>query len=176
MDIDDADKHAVRAIIEKYGLTDAGRLAEFFAANDLRLPYRRERPGAKENPVLYRRWSGMMSRCYNPNVVSYRHYGGRGIRVCARWHDFENFVADMGEPPEGMSLDRIDVNGGYSPENCRWATQQVQVANRRPVKRGPSKGVLRTIAKMERWANEKFGRDLDGDLLPDRGAVSARSA
>lgn len=80
----------------------------------------------------YNAWQAMKRRCTNPKVVNYRHYGGRGIRVCPEWfNSFETFLADMGEVPEGKSLDRIDVNGNYEPGNCRWATGEEQVANRR---------------------------------------------
>jgi hypothetical protein len=73
----------------------------------------------------------MQQRCDNPNNDAYRHYGGRGIKVCERWRKFENFLADMGERPDKTSLDRIDTNGNYEPSNCRWATRKQQMGNTR---------------------------------------------
>lgn len=79
----------------------------------------------------YWSWSGMLSRCRDPRNASYKHYGVRGITVCERWHDFENFLADMGPRPDGKTLDRINGDGNYEPGNCRWAAKAEQDANRR---------------------------------------------
>lgn len=81
----------------------------------------------------YRKWSSMHRRCIDIGHPSYKRYGGRGISVCDRWsgpNGYNNFVADMGEPPEGMTLGRIDHATHYSPENCRWETWGEQAASR----------------------------------------------
>lgn len=80
----------------------------------------------------YKSWQAMLKRCYAPGNASYDNYGGRSIKVCKRWRKFENFFADMGERPDGMTLDRLEVNKNYTPKNCRWATRTQQRANRRP--------------------------------------------
>ena len=95
--------------------------------------------GAKPTSVrgkqtrLYRKWQSMLARCYQPSHQAYKHYHGKGIEVCERWRGpggFQNFAADMGECPEGLTLERIDNAKGYDPSNCKWATWAEQAANR----------------------------------------------
>lgn len=90
----------------------------------------RERHGMTGHP-LHRTWRGMRDRCLNPNNPYYSYYGERGITICNRWDNFANFVKDMGDRPEGMTLDRINPDGNYEPSNCRWATKNVQQRNQR---------------------------------------------
>lgn len=80
----------------------------------------------------YKSYKSMMARCYRSTEINYPNYGGRGITVCDRWKvSPDNFYEDMGERPEGTSIDRIDVDGNYCPENCRWATLEMQNCNKR---------------------------------------------
>ena len=85
----------------------------------------------KTKPNLYDVWRSMRNRCLNPNAKQFADYGGRGITICARWDSYAAFEADMGERPPGYSLDRIDNEKGYSPENCRWADKKTQQRNQR---------------------------------------------
>lgn len=110
----------------------------------------------KESPT-YTSWNHMMDRCKNPKHLHYHRYGGRGITVCKRWIKFKNFLEDMGERPEGLTLDRRNNDRGYYPKNCRWATNIQQNRNRR-------NNVLITFNNRTKclpdWA-EEFGIDCE---------------
>lgn len=99
----------------------------------------------------YRSWNYMLQRCYNAKNTKFPLYGGRGISVCERWHHFPNFLEDMGECPEGLSLDRKDSNGNYEPNNCRWATPIEQSNNIRTNRFLEFNGSRKTMAQ---WARE----------------------
>lgn len=100
----------------------------------------------------WRTWRHIKDRCYNPNTERYPHYGGRGIKVCDRWlNSFENFYADMGKKPEGYSIERINIDGDYSPENCKWIALRDQANNKKNNKFVTFKGKTQTVAQ---WAEE----------------------
>lgn len=100
----------------------------------------------------YKIWGGMIQRCDNSNSKAFRHYGGRGISVCRRWKKYENFLADMSRSPSPEhSLDRINNNGNYEPENCRWATWNEQARNRKTNKLLEYNGKSQCLAA---WAEE----------------------
>ena len=100
----------------------------------------------------YNVWLSMMHRCYLQSTDSYPRYGGRGIQVCERWHSIENFLEDVGERPNNQySIDRIDPNGNYEPNNCRWATKKQQQRNRRDTRMLTWQGKTQALAD---WGEE----------------------
>ena len=102
---------------------------------------------------LYSTWGAMKARCYNPNSKAYKYYGARGIKVCDRWLDINNFIEDMYHSyQESLTLDRIDVNGNYDPDNCRWTTKEVQHRNTREIYKNNTSG-FRGVA----W-NKQFSK------------------
>ena len=98
----------------------------------------------------YRAWGAMKSRCNDKNNKHYDRWGGRGIKVCDRWNDFSRFHEDMGDMPDGMSLDRIDNDGDYCPKNCRWATPKEQANNTRRNIKIKYKGDTYTISELSK--------------------------
>lgn len=118
----------------------------------------------------YRSWSHMLTRCNNRKHGGYRSYGGRGITVIPRWRDFSEFVKDMGQPPgDGrFSLDRIDNNKGYSPENCRWATRVQQARNRSDTRMITFRGETKCLAE---WVATEGGYGVYQQLVNARLAL-----
>lgn len=97
---------------------------------------------------VYSLWRSIKQRCYDKRQWSYRHYGARGIGLCDRWLDFNQFAADIGEPPLGLSFDRINNDGNYEPGNVRWVTAKVQANNTRRTVRAEWKGQLRPVSEI----------------------------
>lgn len=111
------------------------------------------------------RWRTMIRRCTDPAADSFEYYGGRGITVCARWMSFDAYFSDMGPAPAGMTLDRINPDGHYEPENCRWATDKEQAANKRAPAHAPRgsvsliNGKWRALVRIKGRSRSKFFQD-----------------
>jgi len=111
-----------------------------------------------EGDPLYKKWSSMKDRCFNPRSRHYHRYGGRGITMCKEWvEDFAKFASDVGKQPEGMTLDRIDNNKGYEPTNVRWVTRLVQANNRSTNIVVTHDGLTMTISDWARYKGWKLG-------------------
>lgn len=105
----------------------------------------------KTGTRTYRIWQAMLNRCRNKNVINFENYGGRGIKVCVRWHTFNNFLKDMGEAPLDRSIERKNNNANYNPGNCRWATRTEQARNTRRNRKITFNGVTKCLTE---WAKD----------------------
>ncbi len=125
------------------------------------------------SPLMYAVWRTMHARCYNPKNKAFRFYGARGIKVCERWSDIHNFLSDMGERPKGHSIERINNEGDYTPENCKWATPIEQGSNTRNSHVITIDGISKTVSQ---WAHvSSVSRRAIGMRLekgwPERAAI-----
>lgn len=119
---------------------------------------RRKSLDGLSNTGAHQSWSGMISRCYNEKVSSYKDYGMKGIRVCERWKDYRNFLSDMGDRPEGMTIERVDFRADYSPDNCKWATRVEQANNKSNNVFLEYHGESRTIAEWSRHLGISYSK------------------
>ncbi len=131
----------------------------------------------------YQAWGNMKARCHNPRNKRYADYGGKGILVCERWHTFAAFFEDMGECPDGYTIDREDNTKGYSPDNCHWVSRSDNQANRSVSRRWTVDGIEYPTAVAAAAANGVtessihawcLGREAEGRWYPPRANCSAR--
>lgn len=124
----------------------------------------------------YASWCSMLTRCRNPNIDCFIHYGGRGITVCERWLDFANFVKDMGKKPnKNFTLERVNTNGNYEPDNCRWASQAEQVRNTRSNIRIGDKILVDIARDMNVSPSTLYGRIRKGWSIADTISTPIRN-
>lgn len=155
------DKNAIRS---KHGevlwncVCDCGNTSKVKAANLIRNTSKScgcEQHAHTHNMTgtkTFKSWDSMKQRCLNSKAPDFCRYGGRGISICNRWiNSFDNFLSDMGLRPEGKTLDRIDVNGNYTPENCRWATKQEQEQNKRQTLKVTAFGETKSVHE---WSSQ----------------------
>lgn len=110
----------------------------------------------------YKTWLSIHERCNNPNVHNYNNYGGRGIKVCERWDNFKNFLEDMGKKPQGLTIERINNDFGYGPENCKWATIREQNRNNRNVRFKPLEiQIIKKLLKESKLKQWEIGEIFD---------------
>lgn len=106
--------------------------------------------GSRKPSRTYNKWRSMHNRCKNPKEVGWNNYGGRGIKVCARWENYENFLSDMGHAPKGKEIDRKDCDGDYEPGNCHWVTHRENCRNKRNTRNVAYGGVVMCL---KAWAD-----------------------
>lgn len=146
-------------VLVKANILKAGRIKSCGCKTNELISKARTTHGCSKNPETiktYQAWRHMRERCEKPKHKSFPDYGGRGISVCERWQDFSNFYSDMGDLPFGMTIERIDNNKGYSPENCRWATQKEQANNRRNNRLISLDGITKTLSQWSEFVEISY--------------------